>query len=374
MRLFPINYSEFLKRMSAMKLPLLSLFFAPLLLVLAACGDSVSNPTSGNRSSGEQDLPQGLVIEQFATDASTVQAAAPPTNGKSEPGTPLGLLSYYEGSTPTRLVVFAHGLGHDVVKSWTQYIVRTTREDVATVTTNYRDNLQMPVLRGAHDIIAATLYARERFPTVETVYFLGVSLGGAISGTAIAESLHVIEPGESLFDYWVALEPLTNLIEAYAEASGAVPEYAAFMEDENGGTAMEQPQEYQRRSPATRAAEMAEAGIRAVAIIHPVNDGLVVYNQAREMASALVSVGIPTQLTTVLRHEEGQDPGTEGSGVIAGSAGVDDPNSELRMAGHADEADATHPVMRRGFEILEELLDGVYDETIPYMEHVLDDG
>ena len=341
-------------------------------LCLAGCGDNGS--TSGNRTNGEQDLPQGLVIEQFATDASTVQAAAPPTTGKSDPGTPLGLLSYYKGSTPTRLVVMAHGLNHDVVEHWTQYIVRTTREDVATVTTNYRDNLQMPVLRGAHDIIAATLHAKARFPTIETVYFLGVSLGGAISGTAIAESLHVTEPGEGLFDYWVALEPLTNLFEAHTEAAGAAPEYAAFMEDENGGTPMEQPQEYQRRSPVTRTAEMAEVGIRAVAIVHPVNDGLVVYNQAREMVAALVSVGIPTQLTTVLRHAEGQDPGTEGSGVIAGAVGIDDPNSELHFAGHADEADATHPVMRRGFEILEEMLDGVYDETIPYMEYVLDEG
>lgn len=358
-----------------MDVPVARIVIFALLGLLVGCNGESSIPgPSGNNSVGGQQLPSGLVIERFDTDASAVQAAAPPTEGKSEPGTPLGLLGYYEGSEPTRLVVMAHGLNHDVVEHWTQYIVRTTREDVATVTTNYRDNLQMPVLRGAHDIIAATLYAKERFPKVETVYFLGVSLGGAVSGTAIAESLHVIEPGESLFDYWVALEPLTNLVEAYYEAVAAAPEYAAFMEDENGGTAAEKPQEYQRRSPVTRAPEMAEAGIRAVAIIHPVNDGLVVYNQAREMAGALVGVGIPTQLTTVLRHAEGQDPGTDGTGALTGAAGIDDPNDELHFAGHADEADATHPVMRRGFEILEELLDGTYDETIPYMEHVLDDG
>lgn len=341
-----------------------------LLLLLSACGGDGDGATD-DVDAGQ---PGGLVIEQFATDATEVQAAAPPSAGKTDISNPPGLLGYYQGSTPTRLVVFAHGLNHNVVDHWTQYMLRTTRPDVATVTTDYRDNLDFPILRGAHDTIAATLFALERFPSIETVYLLGVSMGGAVSGTAIAESAHVTDDGSGLYDYWVALEPLTNLLEAWAEASGALPEVAAGMEEDAGGNPVEQPVAYQRRSPALRSSEMAALGLRAVAIVHPLNDGLVVYNQAREMATALVAAAVPTQLTTVLRHAEGQDAGTDGTGFFAGILGLDDPNDEIRFAGHADEADAAHPVMRRGFEILEELLDGEYDESIPYMEHILDDG
>lgn len=342
-----------------------------LVSALSACG---GNSDSADGSNGQQDLPPGLVIEQFATDATAVQAAAPPSAGKTEITHPPGLLGYYADSEPTVLVVFAHGLNHNVVDHWTQYIIRTTRPDIATVTTDYRDNLKFPLLRGAHDLIAATLYAKERFPTVETVYLLGVSMGGAVSGTAITESVHVTEDGSGLYDYWVGLEPLTNVIEAYVEAAAALPEVAANMEEDAGGNPVTNPQAYVRRSPALRAQEMAAAGIRAAALIQPFNDGLVGYNQVQEMAAALVLAGIPVQVTNVLRHEEGQDSGTDLTGLIADTIGIDDPNDQLRLAGHADEADAAHPVMRRGFEILEELLDGVYDETIPFMEHLLDEG
>ncbi len=349
--------------------------FVSLCLGLSACGgDSAGELDLDNRASGQQDLPPGLVIEQFAVDATAVQAAAPPSAGKTEITNPPGLLGYYAGSAPTVLVVFAHGLNHNVVDHWTQYIIRTTREDVATVTSDYRDNLQFPILRGAHDIIAATLYAKERFPTIETVYMLGVSMGGAVSGTAIAESVHVTEDGSGLYDYWVALEPLTNLLEAYFEAAGVLPEVAANMEEDAGGSPLTNPQAYQRRSPALRAQDIAASGVRAVAIIQPVNDGLVGYNQAHEMALGLLLAGVPVQTTTVLRHAEGQDPGTELIQLLTDTAGLPDPNDQLRLAGHADEADAAHPVMRHGFEILEQLLDGVYDETLPFMEHVLDDG
>ena len=346
-----------------------------LFMGLSACGgDGDSSSPGGSSQFAGHSLPQGMVIEQSTTDASTVQAAAPPSAGKTEAGNPPTLLGYYKGSTPTRLVVFAHGLNHNVVDHWTQYMVRTTRPDVATVTTDYRDNLKFPILRGAHDTIAATLMAKERFPSIETVYLLGVSMGGAVSGTAIAESVHVTADGSGLYDYWVALEPLVNLYEAYFEAAAVIPEIAANMEEDAGGNPVTQPQAYQRRSPALRAQEMADSGLRAVAIVHPLNDGLVSYNQGREMALATLGAMIPTQLTTVLRTAEGQDTGTDGTGLLADSIGIDDPNDQIRLAGHADEADAPHPVMRRGFEILEELLDGVYDESIPYMEHVLDDG
>jgi len=332
--------------------------------LLSACGGS----------DGGSGSAKDLVIEPITTDASAVQAAAPPTTGKADAGQPTGLLVYTRGSAPDKLVVFCHGLHHNVEAHWLQYMLRVVRPDVAVVTTNYRDNDQLPILRGAQDTIAATLMAKARFPSIKTVYLLGVSLGGAVSGTALTESVHATPDGKGLYDYWVALEPLSNVFEAYPEAAAALPEVATALEEETGGTPLTQPEAYQRRSPALRAQDMAAAGLRAVAIVHGVNDGLVTYNQGRELATAVAANQIPVQLYTVLRHEEGQDPGTTGTGTLTGLAGQDDPFTLTRLAGHADEADATHPVMREGFILLQQMLDGEYDEATPYSEGVIDDG
>lgn len=350
-----------------------------LLPLLVACGgddldvSSTGGAGEGQTPVGEFVIPEGMVIERIQTDASAVQAAAPPSTGKSDPGLPEGMLGYIEGSQPDKLVVFAHGLGHDVFASWTQYVARTVRDDVAVVTTNYRDNDHFPILRGAHDTIAGTLLALERFPTVETVYLLGISMGGGVSGTAISESVHVTEDGSGLYDYWVALEPFTNMIEGYIEASAALPEIAGYMEEETGGNPLTQPQAYQRMSPALRPQDIAASGVRAAVVIHGFNDGLVAYNMGREMWLGLVAAGVPTQFFNILRAEEGQDAGTDGTGLITSIVGLPDPNDQLGFAGHADEADAPHPVMRVGFEQLELMLAGEYDESIPTMEHFVDD-
>jgi hypothetical protein len=347
-------------------------YFAGILLLggalLSACGSS-DHPTSG-AAAGDG----GVVVESIVTDSAAVQAASPPTTGIADQAAVTGLLAYVAGTQPTRLVVFCHGLGHDIEIGWAEHIRRTVRPDTAVVATNYRDNDKLPILRGAQDTIAATLYAKQRFPSVETVYLLGISLGGAVSGTAITESVHVTPDGRGLYDYWVDVEGLSNLIEAWTEAAGAAPEFAGFMEEETGGTPLTQPEAYMRRSTALRTQEMAAAGLRAVAVVHDVNDGLVVTNQGRETATAFVAVGIPVQLITVLRHAEGQDPGTTGTGVLGGVLGLEDPNQLVHLAGHGDESDYDHPVIRTGFEQLELMLDGTYDETTPYNEQIVDDS
>lgn len=227
------------------------------------------------------------------------------------------------------------------------------------LSTPYRDNEQLPILRAAHDTIAATLLARQRFPSVQKVYVLGVSLGGAVSGTAIAESVHVGSDGKGLYDYWVDVEGLANLTESWAEATAVVPEYAGFIEEETGGTPLMVPAEYVRRSPALRAQGTVAAAV------HAINDGLVVTNQAREMADALVTAAVPVQLFTVTRVSENQGPGTTGTGALAGFFGLDDPNNMTRLAGHGSEADYVHPAIRTGFEQLRLMLDGEYDEFTP---------
>ncbi len=340
-----------------------NILVATLSLMLVACGSDGGNG-DGN----------AVKLDSTLTDAAVVQAAAPASSGKTEPGQPSSLLAYVPGTEPTRLVVFCHGLGHTVEASWAPAMLEFADADTAVIATNYRDNLKLPVLRAAHDTIAATLAAKQRFPSVQTVYLLGVSLGGAVSGTAITEAVHATPDGSGLYDYWVDVEGLVNLSESWAEAVAAAPEYASFIEEETGGTPLTAPTEYVRRSPALRAQEMAAAGLKAAVIVHDINDGLVVSNQAQEMALALLTAAIPVQVFNVIRVGEGQDPGTTGTGALAGILGLDDPNNLIRLAGHGSEADYAHPVIRTGFEQLRLMLDGGYDDSIPFIEYTVDDG
>jgi hypothetical protein len=345
-----------------------ALRMAGLSLLLAACGGN------GGGDASAPDATGALKIEAIATDAAAVQALAPSSIGKSDGGQASGLLGYVPGTQPKRLVVFCHGLGHTVEASWYQAVLDFADANTVVVTTNYRDNLKLPILRAAHDTLAATLYARQRFPSIETTYLLGVSFGGAVSGTAITEAQYVSPDGGGLYDYWIDVEGLSNPIEAWTEAKAVSPEYAGYLEEEDGGTPLTALSEYQRRSAVLHATDMAALGLRAATVVHDVNDGLVVYNQGHEMATALLAVGIPVQVFEVIRVADGQDPGTTGTAALAALLGLDDPNNLVHLAGHGDEGDYAHPVIRTGFEQLRQMLDGTYDFSTPYGEHVVDDG
>ncbi len=333
------------------RLPLL----LPLLAVFAGC----------DAGGGAADLlPAGFVavetLEVRTVDGRTVS----------------GLLGFVTGSRPKRLVVFCHGLGHTVEGSWFGHVRRTVRPDTAVVATNYRDNLAFPVLKGAQDTNTATQLAITRFPSVETVYLLGVSMGGAVSGTALTESMQLTADGSSLYDYWIDIEGVSNLTEIWLGATLVLPEVARQIEDDAGGTPFEVPPEYVRRSPVLRTREMKAGALRAAVVVHAPNDGLVPYEQGRQMALALVAAGIPTQVFNVLRDGDGQSSGTTATGVIAGFFGAEDPNETLGLdlAGHGSERDIGHPVIRAGFEQLARMLDDAYDAATPYAETLVDDG
>lgn len=343
----------------------------------------------------EEEMRDGRWFRKFTYDSSAIQEAA--VAGGAEPipdpvadPVPIAVMGYPAKGKPTRLVVLCHGLNGDAVygshpdvprpptpeKSFIPHIERIMEQadDIAVVATNYRDNFLFPVGLGAHDTIAVTQAIKEQFKSIETVYLLGVSMGGAVSGTAISESRHVVTE-DPVFDHWIAAEPLAVFIESYYEAKAALPSIAAEMEQETGGTPQDKPGEYQRRTDAMNAHNMANAGLKTITIVHSVNDGLTPYNQARTMATAAVQAGIPTQLITVGRKQaDHEGPDYTGTGTVAGVFGVhDDPAAPAHLAGHAADWDHTHPVMRISFEQLNLLLNGDYDENVEYMEHVFDD-
>ncbi len=337
---------------------------------LCACGDAYD----------EQYLEPGVgavLIETVTVDSRAVQILAPSMPEPRDPRLPVAIMGYVKGAAPTHLVVFCHGLNQDATVVWRPHVQRTVSNhpQAVALATNYRDNEAFPIGLGAHDVVAATQMALARFPSVKTVILFGVSMGGAIAGTAITESTYVTTDGSGLFDYWVAAEPLSMLLESYLEARVALPEIAADIEEDAGGTPQEVPQEYERRSPALNTKAMADAGLVALAVAHSVNDGLVPYNQGRELALAAAGAGIATQFHTVLRVAEDQAPGNTLTGALGGAAGAEgDPAADLNLSGHGYEGDAGHPIMRTAFRLMAQIIEGSYDQSAPYFEYVVDDG
>lgn len=353
-----------------------------LLLVLAACGSGNGTVAGPGRGTANADSRQVQSIRVPTVDGREVSA----------------LLGHVPGTRPTRLVVFCHGATHTVEEAWQPVVAATVRPDTAVIASNYRgDELlspeftPFPILAGAQDTIAATQLALARFPSVETVYLLGVSLGGAVSGIAIAESTRLTPDGSSLYDYWIAAEGVANLAEywvpvsVFAQANPLAAALLRGVEADPGGTPAEVPQEYLRRSSALRAQEMQAGGLRAAALVHASNDGIVPYDMSRQMAAALRAAGVPTHLFTVLRDSDGQvsgtgdrfaDYGVDGTltGLFTGALGLDNPNDSLglNLTGHGDELDYAHPVVRTSLELLRAMLDGSY-VVEPYAETVVDD-
>jgi hypothetical protein len=108
--------------------------------------------------------------------------------------------------------------------------------------------------------------------------------------------------------------------------------------------------------------------LRSAILVHGVDDGLVPTNQSREMASCLRSVGVPTELYTVLGRGDGEAGTTLSANVAAplwDAAGLG--SYEGPIAGHGWEGSDTQLVIRLGFEQLWKLMGGkkvgTYRET-----------
>lgn len=276
---------------------------------------------------------------------------------------------------PTGVVVFAHGYGHTSL-SWVAHMERTARElGVIAVAMDYRGTETTPdsngdglpesrgwhVLKGAEDSIAVASAFEASCASIEKVVILGVSMGGNASGLAVAlagERGITKTDGSPLFDYWIDVEGAVNVIETYAGASLLAPANAfaksakADIEAEMGGTFEQAPAEYQRRAVVTRMDDIKAAGLDGISVIHGLDDGLVPYNQGREMASLSVANGIPTRMVTVGTKDCASEKETSATSYV-GTPLKADYNSPL--AGHASEKSTTHIVMRTAFAQLADI-------------------
>lgn len=279
---------------------------------------------------------------------------------------------------PKTLVVFAHGYGHDS-RSWIDHMLRAAKDHgVAAVAMDYRGTYEQRnddgsttirgwfVQEGAADMIAATKLIHKACPTIKETVLFGVSMGGNSSGLALAAAAQEKNAAKDpLFDYWFNVEGAVNAAETYAGASVLAPANAfaanakADIEAETGGTPATHPEAYRDLAVVTHIDEIAASGVKGVMVIHALEDGLVPYNQGREIAAELAAEQIPTEFYTV----HGKGDGESGT-TLTGYSG----NNSSPLAGHASEKSDTHVVMVTAFERLWALIDD--DQTFTgYSEH-----
>lgn len=268
----------------------------------------------------------------------------------------------YPSSTPKGIIAMTHGYGHSSL-SWVHHVEWAARElGVIAVAMDYR-GLKMlppgeggglpksrgwPVSAGAADTIAATQSLEHCAPRGTNVMF-SVSLGGNTAGLALAEGIQRSDKSGPLYDYWIDVEGVTNVTETYLSARLLAPANttaANAFEDitaEMGGPIEAVPQEYTKRSVVLRVADIAAGGLKGVIKVHGVDDGLVPFNQAREMVAALDAAGIPVQMYNVVRRTPESERETTLSGYAGGQL---DPNYTSPFAGHASETSTVHVVMK----------------------------
>lgn len=278
-------------------------------------------------------------------------------------------------SKATGLVLFDHGYGHTSA-SWVKHMQNAARRGLIAVALDYRGIEISPdsngdglpesrgwnVMKGAEDTIAAAQLFEARCRSIEKIVVFGVSMGGNTSGLAVALASEARRSdGGPLFDYWVDVEGAVNVIETYLGARLLAPINAfaanaqADIEKEMGGSIEENPEPYAERSVVTRIDDIKASGVKGVVIVHGVDDGLVPYNQAREMNALLTAAQIPTDMYTVGRESPETDGDTTATGYIGGA--IDD-NYDSPLAGHASEKSEVHIVMVTAFERLWGLFEG----------------
>jgi hypothetical protein len=288
---------------------------------------------------------------------------------------------------PRTLLVYAHGYGHTTA-SWVKHFENADRHGVAAVGMDYRGLQVSPdsngdgypeargfnVWKGSEDLIAAAKSFQRRCPSIRRIVMFSVSLGGNVAGIALARSAEMgSTPEDPLFDEWINVEGEVNLVESSTEARLLAPanEFAARVvediEEECGGPIEEVPQAYLDRTVVARVGDIAASGLRSAVVIHGLDDGLVPYNQAREIATLMAATGIPTDMVTIGRRSPRSERETTLTSYAAGQL---DPDYTSPFAGHASEKSTTHIVMVTAFERLWSLLGG--EDPGPYREFLVD--
>ena len=190
---------------------------------------------------------------------------------------------------PRALVVMCHAFGARAV-DFTPFMEELARAGAVVVAMEYRGPVgSFNIQAGVDDTVAATRLVLDRFPSIETTTIYGFSMGGAVAGLTIATM-----PPDT-FDYWIAGAAVVNLTALWQD----VETFRPLIEDETGGTPLEVPAEYARRSPLLSAREIADANLTAVVMVHAHADPVVSFKQAETLHAELARARVPTLLVAI---------------------------------------------------------------------------
>src|SRR5438105_1756053 len=211
---------------------------------------------------------------------------------------------------PKGMVAFAHGYGRNAAESQEKLTQTAQRDGVIAFVMDDRFNDDANqrgwrVAEGAEDTIFVAHLFDAACPRLGTNVIYGVSMGGNTSGLAAAGRA-VRTDRRPMFDYWFDIEGATNVIETYLEATAVAPSgnaYAAgaaedIAKEMGGPLGPDTAGAYASHAVVTRAEDIKASGIKGVVLVHGVDDGLVPYDQSREMQARLRQVGIPTDFFT----------------------------------------------------------------------------
>lgn len=331
-------------------------------VLLAACGAASTPVDAGKATAVQAEIPCSQHSDERLAAMSDVGLGLTSTLGLAA-----GRYALPASDKPTQLVVMFHGHGNDSC-GWRNHLHDAAAHGAVAVAMDYSGQRQQPsenygwfAREGAADSIAAARYFLGKYPSLTNVIAFGVSMGGNVSGVAVASKDALRADGSALWDYWVDIEGVNNLTEEYFIARGVAPVNGGGalaqqeIEEENGGSFETVPQAYAGITNTLHAAEM---NLRGVVLVNGFDDGLVPTNQTDEMARALDAAGIPAHTYKVVLRG-GAESGTTATAIpldpVASQAGQ---TYESPFAGHAWEGSDTHLVMKKGLEVLYALLEG----------------
>jgi hypothetical protein len=328
------------------------------------------------RLGGRARIARLLVVGALAaTTVTTVPAgAAGPKSGCT--GTPshvlntstvLGLAGSYTlpATSPTALVLFAHGFRSSSVAWHKAMVEASTKHNAIAVAVDYRGLLPAdqyyggwPAQAGSEDLVKAAASFATRCPGIATTIAFSVGMGGDAAGLAIAH-----HPGR--FSYWVDVEGATDLHLLWASLSafggpclptgtclpGLDTYYATVrssLEDAAGGTPYANPAGFDTLDATTQLRSTDDLRLKGTAVVHAVADASVLYTEAASMTGLLRAKGVPTDTYTVGRGNGGPDR------TVAGAAGA---GSVDPMAGHEPDGATGAIVIKTGLTALWGIVD-----------------
>jgi hypothetical protein len=330
--------------------------------------------SAGVAQSAAPAVTSGSVLLRTTDDDATC-ATAPTARSVAGKACPVARLYYAAARKPKGLVVMFHGHGHNG-DQYQALLADTARRLGVVAVAMHTNQLKagLPAFRGPFDSVdeeargaaAAIAWSRARYRTGDRTFLLATSMGG--SGLAYFLDAATRDAAGDPDATWVQrvrplplagavdAEGIGNLSETWLEATGFDKGAAAEIEAETGGTPMTVPDAYRARSLALLTPMQLQAtGLKAVAVVHDLDDGLVPWNQTLESRAAFLAAGIPTRTYDVVFKDACAQ---KSQTTLSGNVPVPGLEDQLCLAGHATETDPRTPVMRTAFEALGELVAG----------------